>query len=256
MDSIHAGSISQPPDQWRDPMCISRVSRSESPHCGCLTCATETVYDGRVMKTALDRASSLLIFLLLLAGLGILPTAAQSRTTPNAQLASKEVNARVDALVKQMTLDEKIGQLVSYSAGFATGPAASNLTYDELVAKGQVGSMLNVVGAEKTNHYQHIAMEKSRLHIPLLFGLDVIHGHRTTFPIPLAVAASWDTDAAETVARTGATEARAGRGRLGLLADGGYRTRSALGAHRRVKRGRPLPQFGDGARVGQGLSAG
>ena len=128
MDSIHAGSISQPPDQWRDPMCISRVSRSESPHCGCLTCATETVYDGRVMKTALDRASSLLIFLLLLAGLGILPTAAQSRTTPNAQLVSKEVNARVDALVKQMTLDEKIGQLVSYSAGFATGPAASNLT--------------------------------------------------------------------------------------------------------------------------------
>ena len=160
------------------------------------------------MKTALGRASSLLIFLLLLAELGILPTVAQSRTAPNAQLASKEVNARVEALVKQMTLDEKIGQLVSYSAGFATGPAASNLTYDELVAKGQVGSMLNVVGAGKTNHYQHIAMERARLHIPLLFGLDVIHGHRTTFPIPLAVAASWDTDAAETVARTGAAEAR------------------------------------------------
>ena len=128
---------------------------------------------------------------------------------PNAQLASKEVNARVESLLKQMTLEEKIGQLVPYSAGFATGPAASNLTYDELVAKGQVGSMLNVVGAENTNHYQHIAMEKARLHIPLLFGLDVIHGHRTTFPIPLAVAASWDPDAAETVARTGATEARA-----------------------------------------------
>ncbi len=97
---------------------------------------------------------------------------------PNPQLASKEVNARVESLLKQMTLEEKIGQTVQYSAGFATGPSASNLTYDELVAKGQVGSMLNVVGAERTNHYQHIAMEKSRLHIPIIFGLDVIHGHR------------------------------------------------------------------------------
>ena len=126
--------------------------------------------------------------------------ASQTRSTPNPQLASKELNARVEALLKKMTLEEKIGQTVQYSAGFATGPSASNLTYDELVAKGQVGSMLNVVGAERTNHYQHIAMEKSRLHIPILFGLDVIHGHRTTFPVPLAVAASWDPEAAETVA--------------------------------------------------------
>ena len=136
-------------------------------------------------------------------------SAAQPHPTPNPQLASKEVNTRVEALLKKMTLDEKIGQLVQYSAGFATGPAASNLTYDDLVAKGQVGSMLNVVGAEKTNHYQHIAMEKARLHIPIIFGLDVIHGHHTTFPIPLAVAASWDTEAAEIVSRTGALEARA-----------------------------------------------
>jgi beta-glucosidase len=133
---------------------------------------------------------------------------AQSRPVPNPQLASKAVNARVESLLKQMTLEEKIGQLVQYSAGFATGPSASNLTYDELVSKGQVGSMLNVVGAEKTNHYQHIAMEKSRLHIPVIFGLDVIHGHRTTFPVPLAIAASWDPEAAETVARWGAKEAR------------------------------------------------
>ena len=174
-----------------------------------LTITAETVYYGRVMRTALVRTSSLFVFSLLLAGPGLLPAVAQSRPAPNSQLASNEVNVRVDALLKQMTLDEKIGQLVQYSAGFATGPAASNLTYDELIAKGQAGSMLNVVGAEKTNHYQHIAMEKARLHIPLLFGLDVIHGHRTTFPIPLAVAASWDTTAAETVARTSAAEARA-----------------------------------------------
>ncbi len=119
------------------------------------------------------------------------------------------MNARVESLLKQMTLEEKIGQTVQYSAGFATGPSASNLTYDELVAKGSIGSMLNVVGAERTNHFQHIAMEKSRLHIPIIFGLDVIHGHRTTFPVPLAIAASWDPEAAETVARVGAEEARA-----------------------------------------------
>jgi beta-glucosidase len=161
------------------------------------------------MKTTLGRASRLLALSLLLAGSGCLPAVAQSRPVPNAQLASQEVNARVEALMKQMTLDEKIGQLVQFSAGYASGPDASNLSYDELAARGQVGSMLNVVGAEKTNHYQHIAMEKSRLHIPILFGLDVIHGHRTTFPIPLAVAASWDPEAAETVAHVGAEEARA-----------------------------------------------
>jgi beta-glucosidase len=149
------------------------------------------------------------VLLLLLAVFGANSAAGQTRSTPNPLLASKEINGRVEALLKQMTLEEKIGQTVQYSAGFATGPSASNLTYDELVAKGQVGSMLNVVGAERTNHYQHIAMEKSRLHIPILFGLDVIHGHHTTFPVPLAVAATWDPAAAETVARVAAEEARA-----------------------------------------------
>ncbi len=108
-----------------------------------------------------------------------------------------------------MTLDEKLGQLSQYSAGYAAGPGASNRHWDELVAKGQVGAMCNVVGAEATNHYQHIAVEKSRLHIPLLFGLDVIHGHRTIFPVPLALAASWDQKEIELVARAGAVEARA-----------------------------------------------
>jgi beta-glucosidase len=134
---------------------------------------------------------------------------AQGKPVPNAQLASRELNARVEALLKKMTLDEKIGQLVQFSAGSATGPDASKLKYDELAAKGEIGSLLGVVGARATNHYQHIAVEKSRLHIPLLFGEDVIHGHRTTFPVPLAVAASWDPAAAETVARYGAMEARA-----------------------------------------------
>jgi len=156
-----------------------------------------------------QRSFRLLLNVLLAAGLASLSAVAQNPPVPNAQLASKELNARVDALIKKMTLDEKIGQLVQYAAGYATGPNASNLKYDELVTHGQVGSMLNVVGVEATNHYQHLAMEKSRLHIPLLFGQDVIHGHRTTFPVPLAIAASWDPAAAELVARTGAIEARA-----------------------------------------------
>ena len=161
------------------------------------------------MKFNFHRSVRFLFPLLLLAGFGWRSGAAQTSPAPNPQLAAKELNARVEALLKKMTLEEKIGQLADYSAGFATGPNASNLKYDELVAKGQVGSFVNVVGAEATNHYQHIAMEKSRLHIPMLFGLDVIHGHRTTFPVPLAIAASFDPALAELVARTGATEARA-----------------------------------------------
>ena len=161
------------------------------------------------MNHSLGCISRLLLMSLLLTAPGSLPAVAQRYWAPNAQLASTEVNARVDALLNKMTLDEKIGQLVVYSGGFATGLNASNLTYDDLIAKGQMGGMVNVVGAEETNHYQHVAMEESRLHIPLLFGLDVVHGDHTVFPIPLAVAASWDPRAAEIVARTGAVEARA-----------------------------------------------
>ena len=135
---------------------------------------------------------------------------AQAPHFSNSQLADPQLNAKVEALLKKMTLEEKVGQLVQFSAGFATGPGAAgrNQRLDEMVAKGQVGSLINVVGPEATNHYQHIAVEQSRLHIPLLFGLDVIHGHHTTFPVPLAVAASFDPAMAEIVARTGAQEAR------------------------------------------------
>ena len=169
----------------------------------------QTVYYGREMKMttrSLMRPLDALFLAVLLTGVF---ASSQESPHPNPQLISREVNTRVDALLKKMTLEEKVGQLVQFSAGFATGPAASKLTYDELVAQGKVGSLFNVVGADKTNHFQHIAMEQSRLHIPLIFGLDVIHGFHTTFPIPLAIAASWDTNAAETVARTGAEEARA-----------------------------------------------
>jgi beta-glucosidase len=161
------------------------------------------------MKTSSLCPFQELLPLPLLVCLACFSAAAQTRPVPNPQLASKDLNARVDALLKQMTLEEKLGQLVQFSAGYATGPGASNLRYDELAAKGQVGSMMNVVTAEGTNHYQHLAVEKSRLHIPILFGRDVIHGHRTIFPVPLALAASWDPAATEFVAHYGAVEARA-----------------------------------------------
>src|SRR4051794_27319452 len=149
---------------------------------------------------------------LLLAAL--IPSVPVAQEKPNPQLAAKPLNARVESLLKKMTLEEKIGQLVQFSAGFATGPnaAATNNRFDDMAAKGQVGSFLNVVGADATNHYQHLAMEKARLHIPLIFGLDVIHGHHTVFPVPLAVAASFDPSAAEIVAHTGGVEARADGG--------------------------------------------
>jgi beta-glucosidase len=161
------------------------------------------------MKTDSVPSLWIMLFFVFLNGLVGFTGLAQNAPAANAQLASRELNARVDALLKKMTLEEKLGQLASYSGGYATGPGASNLRYDELVAKGQLGSMLSVVGVEATNHYQHIAVEKSRLHIPVLFGQDVIHGHRTTFPVPLALAASFDPATVERVARISAEEARA-----------------------------------------------
>jgi beta-glucosidase len=156
-----------------------------------------------------NRTAGLFVLEMLLAVSGWTLADGQDHPGSNSQLASREVNERVEALLKKMTLDEKVGQLVVISAGFDTGPGSPNRKYDELVEQGQVGALENVAGSAAIDHYQHLAVEKTRLHIPLLFGLDVIHGYRTTFPIPLAIAASWDPKEAEIVARTGAEEARA-----------------------------------------------
>ncbi len=116
------------------------------------------------------------------------------------------IDARVDALLRQMTLNEKIGQLNQLTTGYATGPGGITKNHDELLAAGKIGSMFNATTALQTNTYQKIAVEKSRLHIPVLFGLDVIHGFRTTFPVPLALAATWDLDLIEKTARSAAAE--------------------------------------------------
>ena len=108
-----------------------------------------------------------------------------------------------------MTLEEKIGQLVQYSAGQPTGPGTGRTDYKEMIAQGQIGALLNVIDTPLINEYQRIAVEKSRLHIPLLFGLDVIHGFRTEFPIPLGMASTWDPALVEKASHVAALEASA-----------------------------------------------
>jgi beta-glucosidase len=121
----------------------------------------------------------------------------------------KTIDKKVDQLVQQMTLEEKIGQLNQYTGNNqATGPITINPNKEAEIKGGLIGSMLNVIGTKYTRQYQELAMQ-SRLKIPLLFGQDVIHGYKTTFPIPLAEAASWDLDAIELSARIAAIEASA-----------------------------------------------
>lgn len=117
--------------------------------------------------------------------------------------------ARIDSLLKQMTLEEKVGQLVQYSAGQPTGPGTGRSDYEEMIARGQIGSLFNVIEPRQINAFQKIAMEKARLHIPILFGLDVIHGFRTEFPIPLGLASTWDPAIVEKASRVAAMEASA-----------------------------------------------
>lgn len=121
----------------------------------------------------------------------------------------KTIDQKVNALLKQMTIEEKIGQLNQYTGdNSATGPITINSNKQSEIKSGLIGSMLNVLGTKYTRQYQELAMQ-SRLKIPLLFAQDVIHGYKTTFPIPLAEAASWDLDAMELSARIAATEAAA-----------------------------------------------
>jgi beta-glucosidase len=138
-------------------------------------------------------------------------------TTTNVNLSPitsvEHVEQKVSALLKQMTLEEKIGQMNQYN-GFwdLTGPAPSSgnaaKKYDHL-RKGYVGSMLNLRGVENVRKIQKIAVEETRLGIPLIIGFDVIHGYETLSPIPLAESASWDLEAIKKSAEVAAEEAAA-----------------------------------------------
>src|SRR5580658_317148 len=125
------------------------------------------------------------------------------------QAQKKTVAQKVDSVMRLMTLEEKVGQMNQYNGDWdATGPITKDGDKQEQIRKGMLGSMLNVTGVEHTRQLQEIAMQ-SRLKIPLLFGQDIIHGYRTTFPIPLGEAASWDLEAIQRSARIAATEAAA-----------------------------------------------
>ncbi len=122
-------------------------------------------------------------------------------------LSDPAIEARVSSLLQQMTLEEKLGQLNQFSAGRPTGPGSGRSEYKQMIAAGQIGSLLNLTGARETNELQRIAMTRSRLKIPLLFGLDVIHGYRTTFPVPLGLASTWNPKLVEEAAAAAAREA-------------------------------------------------
>ena len=127
----------------------------------------------------------------------------------SSQTHNEDFSRQADSIIKLMTLEEKIGQLNQYSNDRNnTGPVISNQDHLEQIRKGRVGSMLNITSVARANQYQQEAM-KSRLKIPLLFGMDVVHGMKTIFPIPLGEVASFDLDLMIRTAEAAAAEASA-----------------------------------------------
>ena len=150
------------------------------------------------------RVSRWLLAAALVAPAGVTAVAAQPAAVSGPTDA--QVKQRVDALVSQMTLEEKVGQLEQISgASFIPGSKPP----EEAIRAGRAGSVLWLNDTKRFNELQKVAVEQSRLKIPLLFGLDVIHGYRTIFPVPLAMAASWDPSVHERGASVAAKEARA-----------------------------------------------
>jgi beta-glucosidase len=137
------------------------------------------------------------------------PLAAPKSATPHPNLIDPGTEQKIKALLRKMTLEEKVGQLVQYSAGQPTGPGTGRTDFNDMIQKGEIGAMFNITTAHDANAFQRVAMEKSRLQIPLIFGLDVIHGYRTDFPIPLGLAATWDPELVQRAARVAAREASA-----------------------------------------------
>jgi len=139
---------------------------------------------------------------------------AQQKTNEHPLYKNKNasIQDRITDLLKRMTIEEKAGQLNQLNGGSFTGPAGNDAGQKakmQMVRDGKVGSFLNVIGAAETKAVQKIAVEESRLGIPILFAFDVIHGYKTIFPIPLAEACSWDLPQIEKNAAVAAKEAAA-----------------------------------------------
>ncbi len=136
---------------------------------------------------------------------------AKGQADPNASKVLKETQMKtfIDALMKKMTLEEKIGQLNLPGAGDITTGQAKSSDIAQKIREGKVGGLFNIKSVAKIKDVQRVAIEESRLHIPLLFGMDVIHGYETVFPIPLGLSCTWDMNLIERSARIAAMEASA-----------------------------------------------
>ena len=143
----------------------------------------------------------------LIASTCVLLTMVDAVAAQTATLTQQEAHRRAEALLKQMTVEEKAGQL-NQASGIVI-PGLATAKPDDAIARGQVGSVLWQFDVKELNRMQHVAMEKSRLHIPLIIGFDVIHGYRTAFPVPLAMASSWDPSVEEAAQHQAARDARA-----------------------------------------------
>jgi len=130
-------------------------------------------------------------------------------TAVMAQETNNPYKTKVDSILKLMTLEEKLGQLNLPSSGDITTGASQSSNVAKNIEDGKVGGLFNIKTVAKIKEVQKIAMEKSRMKIPLLFGMDVIHGYETTFPIPLGLSASWDMELIEKTAQMAAQEATA-----------------------------------------------
>ena len=144
---------------------------------------------------------------LLTAGLLLISGYCQPQSSKST--ATRPPDPRVEALLKQMTTEEKIGQLTLLTSDWdVTGPTL-NGNYKQFITQGKVGAIFNAYTVKYVRELQRMAVEESRLKIPLIFGYDVIHGQRTIFPVPLGQAASWDLEMIGQSERIAATEASA-----------------------------------------------
>ena len=123
----------------------------------------------------------------------------------SAAMGAQTMDAFIDSLMARMTLEEKLGQMNQLSVGDVQTGTPLRAETSRLIREGKAGALLNIKGAEKILEVQRMAVEESRLGIPLLVGMDVIHGYETIFPIPLGMAATWDLEAIEESARIAAT---------------------------------------------------
>lgn len=130
-----------------------------------------------------------------------------SLAAQSAPMTEAEAHRRAEELLKQMTVEEKVGQMNQASG--VVMPLLGTQKPDDLIVQGKVGSVLWLIDVKEINRLQHLAVDKSRLHIPILFAYDVIHGYRTLFPVPLAMAASWDPAVEQAAQRFAAQDARA-----------------------------------------------